>query len=98
MGEPTDMNPDQIRKPDACPSCGGTDVKRIVYGHMSPEGLERAARGEFVLGGCTLRYDRDDWRCVDCDHTWWDPTDPARIKADELLFGECGHDDQERQS
>jgi len=92
------MNPDQIRKPDACPSCGGTNVKPIMYGLPSNEGLERAARGDFVLGGCVVRHDRADWRCMDCDHAWYDPNDPARIRLDEMLDEARDPDDEKRQS
>jgi hypothetical protein len=76
---------DQLRKPDLCPSCGGTDIKQIMYGLPTEETMERAQRGEVVLGGCSMWEDMADWRCSTCQHEWFDPTDPVRIEREELM-------------
>lgn len=77
---------DGLRKPTSCPSCRGSDIRRIMYGLPTTETLERAKRGEVVLGGCSIFDDMPDWRCMSCGHQWFDPTDPVRIEWDQLLM------------
>lgn len=77
--------PDELRKPDACPSCSGTEIRLILYGLPSDETLQRAQRDEIVLGGCTIWDEMPDWRCMTCAHEWFDPTDPVRIEWDEFM-------------
>ena len=79
------MTPDDLRKPNSCPSCNGTDIRQIMYGLPTGETLERAKRDEVVLGGCTIFDDMPDWRCMSCQHDWFDASDPVRIERDELL-------------
>lgn len=79
------MTPDDLRKPDACPSCAGNDIRQIMYGLPMDETLRRAERGEVVLGGCAIFDGMPDWHCMTCQHEWFDPSDPARIERDELL-------------
>ncbi len=47
------MSPTSRRAP-ACPVCGSREVIPIVYGMPSEDDVERAERGEFVLGGCLV--------------------------------------------
>ena len=48
--------------PERCASCGQTLVP-IVYGMPSTGLMERAERGEVVLGGCTLMGDDPTHSC-----------------------------------
>ena len=42
-------------------------------------------RGEAIAGTCFASLDRPDWHCATCGHEWFDPTDPGRQEADDLL-------------
>ena len=75
----------ELRKPDLCPKCGGSDIRRIVGGRPTQEAWDMIHRGEAVLGTCFESLDRPDWRCMTCRHQWFDPTDPARIELDQML-------------
>jgi hypothetical protein len=55
-----------------CPTCGRNTVVPIIYGMPTPEGLEAAERGEFVLGGCCIFDGQATRRCTACD--WDDST------------------------
>ena len=79
------MTDDGLRPPHACPNCGSTDFRLICYGLPTDETLEKADRDEVVLGGCTIWNGMPDWRCKNCDHAWFDPSDPARISWDEQM-------------
>ena len=52
-----------------CPSCGSTDLARIMYGlPMESAALTNAIeRREVVLGGCCVTGDDPEWRCNACD-------------------------------
>ena len=71
-------------KPGACPKCGSSEIKPIVYGLVDDEGLEKARRGEVVLGGCEVYEDMPEWECSSCKHRWFDPSDPQRVEREEL--------------
>ncbi len=50
----------------ACPNCGSFSTVPIIYGLPVADDLERAQRGEFVLGGCLVGLhdpDPDPNRC-----------------------------------
>jgi hypothetical protein len=50
-----------------CARCGRRVRKRVVYGYPEPETLERARRGEIVLGGCVLPAGPiENWVCDTC--------------------------------
>jgi hypothetical protein len=50
-----------------CPNCGAKAVVRIVYGYPGAALIERAERGEVMLGGCCLSAHGDPTRgCPDC--------------------------------
>lgn len=64
---------DHSRPRPACPCCGGTMVKPIVYGFVDVGAyLELGKRApDFELGGLVPRD--ENWCCVGCDHKWAGP-------------------------
>ena len=54
-----------------CPKCGGKLVE-IIYGEPMADLLEKARRGEVILGGCCILTDEDgniispEYGCIDC--------------------------------
>jgi len=71
-----------------CAKCGRTERKPVVYGYPSPETLEKARRGEVVLGGCEIGGPPEPWWCDDCE-----PEEPwndlgKRAPAEERSSGE----------
>ena len=59
-----------------CAHCGRRVRKRVVYGYPEPETLERARRGEIVLGGCVLPAEPiENWVCDDCNAAEHAPED-----------------------
>jgi hypothetical protein len=59
---------DAQKTPTVCPACGAKAIVRIAYGLPSPELVEKADRGEVVLGGCCLAHGSKLWACRDCGH------------------------------
>lgn len=55
---------------EACPLCGSTHARPIVYGSPTAKTEERARRGEVALGGCMVHHDERDpaFVCGDCGH------------------------------
>ncbi len=53
-----------------CPSCGASEVLRIVYGLPSYELAEEVRLGKVALGGCVITGKDPEWRCAKCDHEW----------------------------
>jgi hypothetical protein len=52
-----------VTKQQTCADCGARTVP-MVYGLPGPEGLERAERGEIVLGGCPIEKGASPaWKC-----------------------------------
>ena len=49
-----------------CPKCGSSANIPIIYGRPGSELLEKAERGEVVLGGCIITPDRNLYKCKDC--------------------------------
>jgi hypothetical protein len=49
-----------------CPKCESPNVIPIVYGKPSMEAMQKAERGEIILGGCILNRDRKNFQCKDC--------------------------------
>jgi len=49
-----------------CVKCGKTERKPVVYGYPDPGTMERAERGEVVLGGCEIGKPLRPWWCDDC--------------------------------
>ena len=45
-----------------CPSCGGTNLRPIVYGLLVGDELPEGA----VAGGCEVSDDSPRWYCLDC--------------------------------
>ena len=79
-----------LRKPNNCPKCSKNDIRQIVAGRPSKEGFEMIERGEAVIGTCFASLDRPDWRCMQCNHEWFDPSDPVRKEFDAIqqrIFG-----------
>lgn len=74
----------ELRKPESCPNCSGADIRRICYGRPLPEPLEKAQRGEVVLGGRFIQPWSPDWECQNCRHRWFDPDDPGKQEIEAL--------------
>ena len=53
-----------------CPSCGSPDRIPIAYGLPTQETVERADRGEVLLGGCLVHDEAPRWQCRACGTTW----------------------------
>ena len=53
-----------------CPECGSEDVIPIVYGKPGTELIERADKGEVILGGCVISDDSPFNHCNGCEHEW----------------------------
>jgi hypothetical protein len=87
-----------LRQPVSCPKCGSKEVKRIFYGRPGVEALEKATRGEAVLGGCFVRPRMDDWHCGACSHAWFDADDPAKKELEELLASILAKADVQRKN
>ena len=73
-----------LRKPDLCPECGGSRIKRIVGGIPNDVGWQMIEQGVAIPGDCFMRDWKEDWHCQDCGHEWCDRADPARIELEEL--------------
>ncbi len=55
---------------ESCPACGVSPVVPITYGlvNLTTEGHHALERGEFILGGCTMRTEK--WHCHACQQRW----------------------------
>lgn len=55
-------------RPIQCPTCGGDDVAKILYGFIIPDAElnEALKRGEVVLGGCCVTDHDPQWHCNAC--------------------------------
>lgn len=54
-----------------CPRCAEDTIMPVVWGMPTPDDFERAARGDFALGGCCVPDDVETatyWACVGCGH------------------------------
>lgn len=63
-----DFEPDPFEvmyKPTDCPHCGGKVVD-IVYGELNEEIMDKADRGEVLIGGPHKFPDDGDWGCLRC--------------------------------
>ena len=49
-----------------CPKCGSSEYIPIIYGKPNDELIEKAEKGEVVLGGCIVTPDRNLFRCKEC--------------------------------
>lgn len=78
-------SPSQLRRPEACPRCGGKDILPIIYGLLAEPGQQQVRDGKAVSGGCIISPDNPDWACRRCDHQWYDPEDPYRKAVFEAL-------------
>lgn len=65
--------------PDPCLECDSRDVVHIIYGMLTPDGMDELQPWE-ILGGCVLRDDAPTRRCNRCGCEW-------------ALFGEGRRDD-----
>lgn len=68
----------QLRRPAACPCCGGEDILPIIFGRLAPSSQREVDGGGAVAGGCTISPDSPDWACRRCGHRWFDAEDPHR--------------------
>jgi hypothetical protein len=60
----------EVKKTRVCPQCSSENIVPIVYGLPRPELIERAARGEVVLGGCFVFERAPNPSCLSCHHQW----------------------------
>ena len=51
---------------DNCPTCG-KELIPILYGYPAPETMEKADKGEIMLGGCCVSYDDPTHYCKHCE-------------------------------
>lgn len=65
------------RKILVCPKCQSGRGVPVVYGMPGPELVERARRGEVVLGGCCVQPGIE-WECASCGHEWGIDPDVGR--------------------
>ena len=63
------MNSEQ-NKEQKCPKCGSSEVIPIHYGKPNDEGLQRAKRGEIILGGCRVNENPKRHACKKCNNRW----------------------------
>jgi len=55
----------------ACPKCQASEkVIPIVYGKPGPVLMERADKGEIILGGCCITDDSPSYHCKTCDYSF----------------------------
>jgi len=54
-------------EPLACPKCGSTDFRRLLYGLPAEELSDHEAE-YYRLGGCVVRP--ENWHCEDCGLEW----------------------------
>jgi ribosomal protein L37AE/L43A len=74
----------ELRKPAACPKCGGTTIRRICYGIPNEEAWALVRSGQGTLGGCFVTEWMSDWDCEACNHRWFDPDDPVKQEMEQL--------------
>jgi hypothetical protein len=53
-------------KPATCPTCGSDSIATIMYGYPSSIDTDAIARGEIILGGCTVHDESPSWKCNAC--------------------------------
>jgi hypothetical protein len=58
---------ERVMSDRACDLCGKTPARRVLYGYPSPELIERARRGEVILGGCLIGGEQPNWLCRKCE-------------------------------
>lgn len=63
-----------------CPECDEQGLE-IIYGRPTSKTMDRAKRGEVVLGGCMIGKGMPQWYCPKCEHRWGD----AYAPYEELL-------------
>ncbi|MBM3459958.1 MAG: hypothetical protein FJX77_15665 [Armatimonadetes bacterium] len=79
------MSQEELRRPTACPECGGTTILRIFYGYPTWEAWALVEDGQATLGGCFVSQWAPDWQCGVCRHEWFDPDDPVKQEMERLL-------------
>ncbi len=67
----------------ACPVCRGTRTAPVIFGLPGSEALERAERGEVILGGCVidLEDNRERRGCLECGARWSGSPDATAARA-----------------
>lgn len=61
-----------------CEICGSSSAVPVVYGMPSRPLVEKAIRGELVLGGCVIEERQPRWLCIRCaDTEEEDPEEPG---------------------
>ena len=59
-------------EPNACPSCGSTDVAEYLYGYVAldDELEQQLGEGKIILGGCEIGPDVLEYYCNACGNEW----------------------------
>lgn len=70
----------KYRQPDSCPCCCSTDVRFIIRGLPSEEGIRMLLDKKAVPGSFIALADLPMWRCGACDHEFSDETDPMVVR------------------
>ena len=50
-----------------CSRCGKPGALPVAWGYPSPEAMEKARRGELILGGCEISGPTWHRLCPECD-------------------------------
>jgi len=53
---------------ERCPKCGSDELIQISYGLPTTKAVERANKGEIILGGCVVSEDSPLWCCNKCKY------------------------------
>lgn len=62
------VGPDGASRPSACPACGSSDVKEIVFGLPTAELFDDPT---VALGGCVIPPGPPpEWHCGNCSREW----------------------------
>lgn len=70
----------KYRKPESCPQCGTRDIRFIIRGMPSEEGIRMLLDKKAVPGSFIAFADLPMWRCGECGHELSDETDPMVIR------------------
>ena len=53
-----------------CPKCKSKDIVPISYGYPTDETMDKADRGEVVIGGCCIGPSSPRQSCRQCGARW----------------------------
>lgn len=79
-----DARPEDDAGAALCPSCHSHRIVPIIYGYPTAQTVERAQRGEVVLGGCVVTERSARWMCLDCERSFGPFDAPARSAPERV--------------